>query len=139
MYSVEEVAGILGLGARTVRGYVRDGRLKAVRIGKQYRITEDDLQEFTGGALDGPRPVVVTPDVTVTAIVEIAGAGRHVMDRITTHTVAAAMAASKDAPGVHVHTIYDDTRDSLRVVVSGSADDTAAMITLIDTLTQEIS
>ena len=38
MYSVEQVADLLGLHVRTVRGYVRDGRLKAVRIGKQYRI-----------------------------------------------------------------------------------------------------
>jgi excisionase family DNA binding protein len=30
------------LHVRTVRKYVRDGRLKAVRIGKQYRIARDD-------------------------------------------------------------------------------------------------
>ncbi len=48
MYSVEEVAARLGLHVRTVRNYVRDGRLKAVRIGKQYRIAAADLEELTG-------------------------------------------------------------------------------------------
>ena len=38
LYSVEQVAEQLGLHVKTVRNYVRDGRLKAVRIGKQYRM-----------------------------------------------------------------------------------------------------
>ena len=48
MYSVEQVADRLGLHVRTVRGYIRAGRLKAVRIGKQYRIARADLDALTG-------------------------------------------------------------------------------------------
>ncbi len=48
LYSVEQVAERLGLHVRTVRNYVRDGRLKAVRIGKQYRIAREDLDALTG-------------------------------------------------------------------------------------------
>jgi excisionase family DNA binding protein len=48
LYSVEQVADRLGLHVRTVRNYVREGRLKAVRIGKQYRIAADDLAAMTG-------------------------------------------------------------------------------------------
>src|SRR6186997_487632 len=51
LYSVEQVAAQLGLHVRTVRNYVRDGRLKAVRIGKQYRIARTDLEELTGRTL----------------------------------------------------------------------------------------
>ncbi|MFC7563955.1 helix-turn-helix domain-containing protein [Actinomadura namibiensis] len=47
-YSVEQVAELLDLHVRTVRGYVRDGKLRATRIGKQYRIAREDLEEFTG-------------------------------------------------------------------------------------------
>lgn len=47
-YSVDQVAELLDLHVRTVRGYVRDGRLKATRIGKQYRIAREDLEAFTG-------------------------------------------------------------------------------------------
>jgi excisionase family DNA binding protein len=49
LFSVEQVADRLGLHVRTVRAYVRDGRLKAVRIGKQYRIARADLEALTGG------------------------------------------------------------------------------------------
>jgi excisionase family DNA binding protein len=59
MYSVEQVAERLGLHVRTVRSYVREGRLKAVRIGKQYRIAGEDLATMTGrpAASFEPEPV----------------------------------------------------------------------------------
>jgi len=46
--SIEQVARRLQLHVRTVRTYVRSGRLKAVRVGKQYRIAPRDLAAFTG-------------------------------------------------------------------------------------------
>jgi excisionase family DNA binding protein len=36
LHSIEEVAKLLGLHVRTVRNYVREGRLKAIRIGKLF-------------------------------------------------------------------------------------------------------
>ena len=54
MYSVEQVAELLGLHVRTVRGYIRDGRLRAVRIGKQYRIARADLDALTGRPAPAP-------------------------------------------------------------------------------------
>ena len=48
LYSAEQVAEMLNLHVKTVRRYVRDGRLKAKRIGKEYRITRADLEAFAG-------------------------------------------------------------------------------------------
>jgi excisionase family DNA binding protein len=136
LYSAEEVAGVLGLHVRTVRGYVRDGRLPAVRIGKQYRIAEKDLREFTGGGDAVPtRPA---PRVEVSAIVQIDAVRRRVMDRITTHAVAAANGGASGRPQLHVQTFYDESRESLKVIVVGDADGTAKMITLISALADEI-
>ena len=43
LFTVEQVAQSLSLHVRTIRNYVRAGRLKATRIGKQYRIARSDL------------------------------------------------------------------------------------------------
>ena len=48
MLSIEQVAEHLRLHVKTVRNYVREGRLKAVRIGKQYRIAASDLAAMMG-------------------------------------------------------------------------------------------
>ena len=46
LLSVEQVAMVLDLTPRTVRGYLRDGRLKGVRVGKEWRIHQDDFERF---------------------------------------------------------------------------------------------
>ncbi|MGW4164133.1 helix-turn-helix domain-containing protein, partial [Streptomyces sp. NPDC004788] len=56
LYTVEQVADLLGLHVKTVRGYVRDGRLRATRVGRQYRITRADLEEFTGVPVSAAAP-----------------------------------------------------------------------------------
>jgi excisionase family DNA binding protein len=134
LYSAEDVAAVLGLHVRTVRGYVRDGRLPAVRIGKQYRITEEALQEFTGGRRSPAATPPAAPRIEVSAIVQIEPAGRRLTDRITTHVVAAANSGSADRPRLHVQTVYDEGRDSLKIIAVGSPDDTAKMLTLISAL-----
>ena len=75
-YSVDRVAALLGLHVKTVRAYVHDGRLKATRIGKQYRIARADLEALTGkpaATLEGP-PVRTSRHVEVSSVVDILGA-----------------------------------------------------------------
>jgi excisionase family DNA binding protein len=43
VYSVEEAAKILKISERLVRFYIRNGRLKATKIGKYYRIKESNV------------------------------------------------------------------------------------------------
>ncbi len=81
MYSVEEVADLLGLHVRTVRGYIRDGRLKAVRIGKQYRITRADLAALTGLPHRIPAGAAA---VEVSSIVQVDGVGADAAARLAT-------------------------------------------------------
>lgn len=45
-YTVEEVAEILKLYKKTVYGYIKSGKIKAVKIGRRYRITEDELHRL---------------------------------------------------------------------------------------------
>src|SRR3954467_6660204 len=84
LYSVEQVASQLGLHVRTVRNYVREGRLKGVRIGKQYRIARADLEGLTGqgasltqaGATDTTRRRAEVSSIVQIESVDFAAAGR---------------------------------------------------------------
>jgi excisionase family DNA binding protein len=48
-YTVEEVATQLDISPRTVREYIRKGKLKAVKIGNKYIISEDNYRDFVNG------------------------------------------------------------------------------------------
>jgi len=46
-YTTEEVADLLKVNKESVRRWVRDDKLKAVRLsGKFIRVSQDDLDEF---------------------------------------------------------------------------------------------
>ena len=112
--SVEQVAERLGLHVRTVRGYIRDGRLPAVRIGKQYRIAQADLDAFTGRP-----PAPARPRTEVSAVVEIDGVGPAAADRLSTFLVAGSQLAGGGGDPLRVQTVYDDGRARLKVIVLG--------------------
>ncbi len=46
MLTVEEVAKMLKVHVKTVRHWIKTGELKAMDIGRGYRISRSDLQEF---------------------------------------------------------------------------------------------
>jgi excisionase family DNA binding protein len=125
--SVEQVAERLGLHVRTVRGYIRDGRLRAVRIGKQYRIAEADLAAFTGLPAPPPRP-----RAEVSAVVELDGIGAAAADRLSTFLVAGAQLPRGGAEPLRLRTVYDDARARLKVIVLGGVTDTADVLRMID-------
>lgn len=45
-YTCEEVAEMYRVKVTTVWAWVRDGKLRAVKIGKVYRIEKEALEEF---------------------------------------------------------------------------------------------
>ncbi|MBU8807533.1 helix-turn-helix domain-containing protein [Mycolicibacterium goodii] len=134
VYSAEQVADILGLHVRTVRGYVRDGRLPAVRMGKQYRITERDLQAFAGVVTDEPAS---RPRAHVSGVVHVDNVDRLAMDRITAHLGAATISDSNRPGQLNVHSSYDESARRLTVFVVGDPEATASAIGLIGALTRQ--
>lgn len=47
-YTIDEVAEILEIHHKTVRKFIKGGNLKATKVGKQWRISQIDLEDFTG-------------------------------------------------------------------------------------------
>jgi excisionase family DNA binding protein len=45
-FSLKEVASILGVHPETIRRAVKAGKLKAAKIGKDYRIAKSELERY---------------------------------------------------------------------------------------------
>jgi excisionase family DNA binding protein len=138
LYSTEEVADMLGLHVRTVRNYVRDGRLPAVRIGKQYRIAAEDVDELTGGRATSP-PATSAPvprRVEVTAVVQVDGIDEQTMTRLSALVTGAVSSRPGGAARLHVETVYDQQRRTVKIVAIGSADDTATLLHVVGTFAE---
>ncbi len=127
LYTVDQVAELLYLHVKTVRNYVKEGRLKAVRIGKQYRIAGEDLAAMTGRPVASfrPEPVRRTRHVEVSSIVEIDAISPELANRLTNGLMAA-------ASGVRVEAIYDHERGRMKIILVGSMEKNASYFKFID-------
>ncbi|NYI86743.1 excisionase family DNA binding protein [Amycolatopsis endophytica] len=133
LYTVEQVAQRLGLHVRTVRNYVRDGRLNAVRIGKQYRIAREDLDAFTGRPAESPS---TERRVEVSSIVQIEGVDQSAADRIA--SVLRGVADPRPGePPMRIDTVFDAGRRSMKVVVLADLTSSTQVLRLVSSLAEE--
>lgn len=49
LYEVEDLVGMLKVSRITVQGYLRSGRIKGIKIGKRWHVTEKNLKDFLSG------------------------------------------------------------------------------------------
>lgn len=137
LMSVEQVAATLGVHARTVRRYIRDGRLRATCIGKLYRIPAAELAAFTGrsftGGVPDPDPIRTSRHCEASAIVQIDAIAPDEAMRVMTGVGGAIKGRDKisDTP-LRVDTVYDETRARLKVIITGSLVTAVGLLKLLE-------
>ena len=53
VYSLDEVAAILKVTRRTLYNHISGGKLKAVKMGKYWRVSQEVLQDFIKTGTEG--------------------------------------------------------------------------------------
>ena len=134
LLTVDEVAGRLNMHVKTVRRYIREGKLKARRIGKEYRITRADLDAFAG-ATDPVEPAVVrTRQVTASTIVDVHAIDPTQSHRITTLLLAAMNTRRGEPDFPRIDSVYYPERAQLRIMITASPALTCDLLRTIDAL-----
>src|SRR5580704_17169213 len=109
LYTADQVAELLSLHVKTIRRYVQEGRLKAKRIGKEYRITRADLGAFAGDALPSDAPVVETArHVIVSSVLDASAVRPEDAQRVTRMVMASLNSRRGEGDFPRVDTIYYD-------------------------------
>ena len=49
LYTLTELESVLGVTHRTLQSYIKDGRLKGVKIGGKWKVSEENLKKFING------------------------------------------------------------------------------------------
>ena len=126
--TIAQVAERLQLQIRTIHHYVRSGRLKAVRIGKQYRIAPEDLDKLVGvpAAALPTEAAIDRRHTDIVAIVHI-----DVIDAEEAGRIATTARYKVD----HVQAIYDDERKRLKVILAGDLPSVTEALGVIELLT----
>jgi excisionase family DNA binding protein len=119
LFTVEDVAERLNLHVKTVRRFIRQGRLPAKRIGKEYRITRAALEDFAGATTDpGTAPIARTRQVLVSSIVDVDAISPEDSQRITTLIMASLNSRRGEPDFPRVDSLYDTDRGRLRIMIT---------------------
>jgi hypothetical protein len=118
---------------------VRDGRLKAVRIGKQYRITREDLEAFTGQPFEPSATETTrrTRRVEVSSVVQVDAINPDAVRRLSNTLMAAVGVHPDGAERMRLETVYDEERANLKIIVIGGLADTAEIMRLVTALLED--
>lgn len=49
LYTLQELEPILEVSTRTLLQYIKEGKLKAVKIGRRWKVSESNLQDYVNG------------------------------------------------------------------------------------------
>ena len=136
LLNLDEVAQRLGVHVKTARRFVREGRLKAYRVGRQYRVAARDLAAMTGEpmpvSVPGAEPVVRTRHVEASTIVQIDAIAPEEASRLAISLGGAVKGRDRrtDTP-MRLDTVYDPGRGRLKIIVTGSLPTTSALLQLV--------
>jgi excisionase family DNA binding protein len=144
-YTVEEVADMLSMHPKTIRRYIREGRLAATRIGKSYVIHGHALSLFTESPhhiqMDAAEvaPIATTigvpKQVRVSSVVDIEVVDQEDSMRITNTLLAAMNSRPSDMEHVRLDSRYDSINRQLRILLWGPPIFVATMLQAVETLT----
>jgi len=126
-HTVEQVAERLKLHPKTVLRFIREGRLRATRVGKSYRIVASDLDAFAGvdGSASSKRAV------RVTSVLEVSDLDLEGAQKIATFLSAAIMSTEARPNPIQLTTAFDSAARLLKIVVIGTPADTTQLLQLV--------
>lgn len=129
LLTVEATAELLHLHPKTVLRFIRSGRLKATKVGKQYRILRSDLDALVGAADRAP-----AASARVTSVVDITGVDATLLNRLSTLLLASINTHDARAEAISLDIAHDPVRHSVKVIIVAAPADTAALLGFIDAL-----
>lgn len=142
LYSVEKVAELLDVHQKTVLRYIKEGRLKANKVGGRWRIHGNDLTRFVGfedmGETDNSRRQKpksdITPEPWVSTVVNAENIDREEAIRISNVLVALKNSDTELNTRCRIDTVYFEEELKLQILIWGSLDFSSQMLKVLEVL-----
>ena len=148
LFSVDRVAELLELHPKTIRRFIREGRLNAVKVGGQWRILNKELSRFMGdgdgvqNSLQPLEPILeyqkeLKLKVTVSAVVDVAVADRTEADRLSTLILASMNSRGASSGSARCEYLYQEKKGQARFVFWGKPSFVSVMLEMIAAVSKE--
>jgi excisionase family DNA binding protein len=138
-YTVEQISDMLDIHPKTIQRYIREGRLRAVKIGKGWRVSGHDLSVFVESSGDeglgsGNRPA---RSVIASSVIDIITCGKEDAIRIMNTLTAALNAKPPEYGRSSMQSQYIEHENMVRITLWGDIRLMAAMMDMVASLTEQ--
>ncbi len=138
-YTVDQISSMISIHPKTIQRYIREGKLRATKIGKGWRVTGHDLSTFVES--DGFRKPL--PDeaperiVTASSVIDIKVGGKDEAIRIMNTLTAALNSKPTEYGQSSMQAQYIEREDMVRVTLWGGTRFLAIMLDTLTALTEQ--
>ena len=152
-YTIDQIAEILGMHHKTIRKFITEGKLRANKVGKQWRISGHDLSlfmednnvniksnnklesekiEFSTGDVDSNNK---TSKINVSTVIDINEVDIDEHKRISNMLLALMNSKDSKIRNSTINIKYYKNNKNLKVMLWGDIEFTNAMLDFISTIT----
>lgn len=132
-HTVDESAARLRLHPKTVLRFIREGKLRATRVGRAYRILDTDLAAFAQTEPPAPVPRAVR----VTSIVDIPDASQSLHQYLSRSLHAMASGRTSYVDPVRIDVTFDPAASQVKIIVAATPADTVVLMSSLEALLQQ--
>lgn len=137
-YTVEQIADMLSIHPKTIQRYIREGKLRATKVGKAWRVTGHDLSVFAeSSGNEGPGAKNLSPrNIIASSVIDIATDGKEDAIRLMNTLTAALNAKPSEFGQSSMQSQYIERENMVRVTLWGDIRLMAIMMDTIVSLTK---
>lgn len=144
LYSVEKVAELLGIHQKTILRYIKEGKLKANKVGGRWRIHGNDLTSFVGfkdmnetDTSRQQRPKSdITPEPWVSTVVNAENIDREESIRISNTLIAIKNSNTGLSSKCRIDTVYFEEELKMQILIWGTLDFNGQNLKILESLLQ---
>ena len=134
-YTAEQIAEMLHMHVKTVQRYIREGKLRAVKIGKSWRVSGHDLSVFTERADGIDEQSLYERRVTASSVIDINVNGRDDAIRIVNALTASMNTKPPEYGQSSMQAQFIEPEAKVRLTLWGSVKFMAVIMSAVDALT----
>lgn len=134
--TVEQISEMLNIHQKTIQRYIREGKLRAIKVGKSWRISGYDLSIFLESADVRSNDSKTERTILASSVIDITTNGAEDAIRIMNLLTSALNAKPSEFLKTSMQSQYIERENIVRVMLWGDIRFMSAIVDMIITITE---
>lgn len=135
-YAVEQISEMLNIHPKTIQRYIREGKLRAIKVGKSWRVNRHDLRVFLESLDVRSSASKAERIITASSVIDITCNGSEDAIRIMNLLTSAFNAKSSAFVKTSMQSQYIEPESIVRVMLWGDIRFISTIVDMIITITE---